>query len=271
VTRSIDRSGAAPDPEHAARAARSWWDAAAGQYQAEHGDFLGPARFRWGPEGLDESTARLLGDVSGRRVLEVGAGAAQCARWLGHQGAAVTAIDISIGQLLESAALDAGTGTPVVALQADAAALPFGAASFDLACSSYGALPFAADLVAVHSEVARVLSSGGRWVYSVTHPIRWAFPDDPGPRGLTATRSYFDRTPYLERAGDGAVSYAEFHRTIGDHVRSLVHAGFRLIDLVEPEWPEGHEQVWGGWSPLRGRLIPGTAVFVTERAPTRGS
>ncbi len=36
----------------------------------------------------------------------------------------------------------------------------------------------------VMREVARVLRPGGRWVFSVTHPVRWAFPDDPGPAGL---------------------------------------------------------------------------------------
>jgi hypothetical protein len=44
-----------------------------------------------------------------------------------------------------------------------------------------------------------------------------------------------------------------------------VAAGLRLVDLVEPEWPEGHERVWGAWSPTRGRVIPGTAVFVCEK------
>ncbi len=41
-------------------------------------------------------------------------------------------------------------------------------------------------------------------------------------------------------------------------------AGFVLRDLVEPEWPEGHEGIWGQWSPLRGRLFPGTAIFVSD-------
>ena len=39
-----------------------------------------------------------------------------------------------------------------------------------------------------------------------------------------------------------------------------------LVDLVEPEWPEGHLREWGQWSPLRGRLFPGTAIFVTRLA-----
>ena len=43
----------------------------------------------------------------------------------------------------------------------------------------------------------------------------------------------------------------------------------RLVDLVEPEWPAGLAEVWGGWSPLRGRVIPGTAIFVTVKGGTR--
>jgi hypothetical protein len=113
-------------------------------------------------------------------------------------------------------------------------------------------------------EVARVLRPGGRWVFAATHPIRWAFPDDPGPRGLTASISYFDRSAYVERADDGTPTYVEQHRTLGDRVREIVAAGFRLVDLVEPEWPAGHTRQWGQWSPLRGALLPGTAIYVCE-------
>ncbi|MEU5673151.1 hypothetical protein ABZ749_22865, partial [Micromonospora sp. NPDC047753] len=55
----------------ARRANRGWWDTDADDYQAEHGAFLGDVDFVWCPEGLREADARLLGDVSGRRVLEV--------------------------------------------------------------------------------------------------------------------------------------------------------------------------------------------------------
>jgi len=44
-------------------------------------------------------------------------------------------------------------------------------------------VPFVADPGRVMGEVARVLRPGGRWVFSVTHPVRWAFPDDPGEAG----------------------------------------------------------------------------------------
>ena len=253
-------------PQESALANRRWWDAEAPAYQDEHGDFLGDADLLWCPEGVREADAGLLGDVAGRDVLEMGCGAAQGARWLVRAGARVTAFDVSYGQLEQARVLDARTGTAVPGLvQADAQALPFRSGCFDVVASAFGAVPFVADSAGVMREVARVLRPGGRFVFSVTHPTRWAFPDDPGPGGLTVRQSYFDRTPYVEVDESGQASYVEHHRTLGDRVRELRAAGLLLEDLVEPEWPRGHDREWGQWSPLRGRLMPGTAIFVTPR------
>lgn len=253
-------------PLESARANRTWWDAEARSYQDEHGEFLGDADLLWCPEGLREADVRLLGDVAGRDVLEIGCGAAQGARWLASQGARVTAFDVSYGQLVESRRLDARSGVAVDRLvQADAQQLPFRGAVFDLAVSAFGAIPFVADSAGTMREIARVLRPGGRLVFSVTHPTRWAFPDDPGPAGLTVRQSYFDRTPYVEVDDGGTATYIEHHRTLGDRVRELVAAGLVLEDLVEPEWPQGHTREWGQWSPLRGVLMPGTAIFLCRR------
>jgi SAM-dependent methyltransferase len=253
-------------PAESARANRLWWDASARSYQDEHGAFLGDVDLLWCPEGLREADVHLLGDVEGRDVLEVGCGAAQGARWLTALGARVTAFDVSLGQLQQARVLDARSGVEVPRLvQADAQRLPFRDACFDLVASAFGALPFVADSAGTLREVARVLRPGGRAVFSTTHPTRWAFPDDPGPAGLTVAQSYFDRTPYVEVDEQGAATYVEHHRTLGDRVRELVGAGLVLEDLLEPEWPQGHEREWGQWSPLRGRLMPGTAVWVAAK------
>jgi SAM-dependent methyltransferase len=251
--------------DQSVRANRSWWDHDAGAYLAEHGDFLGDLDFVWCPEGLREADAHLLGPVSGRRILEVGAGAAMCSRWLATQGATPVALDLS-GVMQRHAAVAADrTGVRVPLVQADAQRLPFAGASFDIACTAFGAVPFVADSAAVMREVAQVLRPGGRWVFATTHPLRWVFPDDPGPAGLTARTPYFDRSPYVEVDDAGEPVYVEHHRTLGDRVRELVAAGFRLVDLIEPEWPAGHAREWGQWSPLRGALVPGTAIYVAEK------
>ena len=249
-----------------ARANRTWWDAEAGDYYVEHGAFLGDDDLVWGPEGWSEELLGLLGDVVGRDVLEIGGGAAQGARWVRQAGGRVVSTDLSLGMLRRGRQIDLAHDWPALPLaQCDGLTLPFGDASFDVVFTAYGVLPFVADSGQVLREVCRVLRPGGRVVFSCTHPFRWAFPDEPGPDGLTVRFSYFDRTPYVEQDGTGAATYAEHHRTIGDRVRDVVAAGLRLVDLVEPEWPNGHEQDWGGWSPLRGRLIPGTLIVVADK------
>lgn len=256
----VGRRGA--DAPSTVRANRQWWDGDADAYHAEHGDFLGDADFVWCPENLREKDAQLLGDVDGQDVLEVGCGAAMCSRWLATRGARVVAFDLSSGMLRHARGGAERTGVRVPLVQADAQHLPFRSASFDIAFTAFGAVAFVADSARVMREVARVLRPGGRWVFATTHPIRWAFPDDPGPGGLIASIPYFDRSAYAEYADDGTPTYVEHHRTLGDRVREIVAAGFRLVDLIEPEWPAGHAREWGQWSPLRGAILPGTAIYV---------
>jgi SAM-dependent methyltransferase len=251
--------------DESARANRFWWDAAAPAYLGEHGGDLGDVDFLWCPEGLREGDAHLLGDVTGRRVLEIGCGSAPCSRWLRRAGAHPVALDLSAGMLTRAAALNRLTGLDVPLLQADAGALPLAGASVDLACSAFGGLPFVADVEGVLAEVCRVLRPGGRFVASVNHPMRWPLPDSPDPDDLRVIGSYFDRTPYVETDDTGRAVYVEHHRTLGDWVRAVVGAGLVLTDLVEPEWTPGRTQVWGQWSPARGALVPGTLVLVCHR------
>ena len=247
------------------RANRRWWDAAAPAYLAEHGADLGDADFLWCPEGLREADAHLLGDVAGRRVLEIGCGSAPCSRWLRRAGADVVALDLSAGMLARAAELNRATGIAVPLLQADVGALPLADGGVDLACSAFGGLPFVADVEGALREVARVLRPGGRFVASVNHPMRWPFPDSPDPDDLRIASSYFDRTPYVETDDSGAAVYVEHHRTLGDWVRAVVGAGLVLEDLVEPEWVAGRTVTWGQWSPERGALVPGTLILVCTR------
>jgi SAM-dependent methyltransferase len=252
----------------AVRAGRGWWDAEADAYYSEHGDFLGDDALVWGPEGWTEEQLGLLGELAGTDVLEVGAGAAQGGRWCAAQGARVVATDLSAGMLRVAHRVDADPrhqDRPVPAyVQCDGARLPFADGSFDRVMTAHGVLAFVPDLEGTLREWARVLRPGGRCVFSLPHPLRWVFPDVPGQQGLTVTHSYFDRRPYVEETADGVATYSEHHRTLGDLVRAVTAAGLHLVDLVEPGWPAGSDHVWGGWSRLRGELIPGTAVLVCQ-------
>lgn len=255
------------------RASRGWWDAEADEYHRTHGEFLGTETpggdLLWCPEGLRESEAGLLGELGGRDVLEIGCGSAPGSRWLASQGARVIGLDLSGEMLRHGLASMRHDEVRVPLVQATAESLPFADGSFDIVCSAFGAVPFVADSARVMAEAARVLRPGGRWVFSVNHPMRWIFPDDPGPDGLVATIPYFNRTPYSEADADGTITYVEHHRTIGDRVREIVGAGLILVDIIEPEWPDDHNRVWGQWSPLRGMYFPGTAIFSCRKPTSR--
>ncbi|MFP7365514.1 class I SAM-dependent methyltransferase [Corynebacterium callunae] len=249
------------------RANRSWWDLDAQDYHERHGSYLGTdhphGEFYWCPEMLHERDLRLLGrpqELRNKKILEIGCGSAPCSRWLSHDvpDAFITGFDISREMLRH-----AGTNHKVSLLQADAMALPFQDNSFDLVFSVFGAIPFVENSAALMQELARVLKPGGRLIFSITHPMRWIFPDDPGPAGLTATISYFDQGGYVEEDEEtGQLTYAEQHRTMGARIKELIDASFVLDQVLEPEWPQDLTETWGQWSPLRGQLFPGTAIFI---------
>lgn len=250
------------DETESRRANGADWDRYADEYQATHGEYLGDIGFLWGPEGLTEAEAGVLGPLAGRDVLEVGSGAGQCSRWVLTQGGRAVGLDLSHRQLQHSRRIDEITGVAVPSVLATATQLPFADATFDVVFSSFGALQFVADIATTVAEVARVLRTGGRFAFSITHPTRWMFPDDPTEEGLVASQSYWDRTPYVEvDDATGATSYVEHHRTLGDWVQLLAGAGFRITTLLEPQWPADNDRPWGGWSRVRGTITPGTAIF----------
>jgi ubiquinone/menaquinone biosynthesis C-methylase UbiE len=180
----------------------------------------------------------------------------------------VVASDLSSAMLDRARRINATMADPrlrIPLVQCDGTVLPFPDDTFDVVFTAYGVVPFVADSARVMAEAGRVLRPGGRFVFSTTHPMRWAMPDDPGEQGLRVTQSYFDRTPYVEQDRSGQATYVEHHRTVGDRIREIVAAGLRVVDVVEPEWPEANLETWAGWSQLRGRLIPGTAIFVCRK------
>ena len=131
------------------------------------------------------------------RLLEIAAGTGVVTRALASAiDAEIVATDLNQAMLDEAAAR--GTGRAVQWRQADALALPFGAAEFDAVVCQFGAM-FFPDRVKAYAEVRRVLQPGGTFVFNVwdriednqfanaiTNALAQMFPQDP-PRFLPRT------------------------------------------------------------------------------------
>jgi SAM-dependent methyltransferase len=117
-----------------------------------------------------------LGDVRGRRVLDLGCGHGMAAVVLARGGALVTGLELSGGYLAEAKARAEANGAAIAWVQGDAENLPFADRSFDAIWGH--AILHHLDLARAAAEVERVLRPGGRAVFCEPwggNPVlRWA-------------------------------------------------------------------------------------------------
>jgi ubiquinone/menaquinone biosynthesis C-methylase UbiE len=239
------------------------WNEISPYYQAEHSI---PADFvHYGPHCPNEDQLQLIGDVRGKRVVEVGCGGGQCSIAFAKHGAIATGIDLSDAQVTYARSLAEREGVTATFLQASAEDLSvIASGSQDIAFSAY-ALQFVEHMDRCFAEVARVLVPGGLWVFSVDHPFWYCLHGE----NLTIESSYFDGAYHYDWESDGMEAHpqmTEFHRTIGEWCRLLRGAGFEVLDIVEPEPVEGGSgQDWGEYyAPERQRMVPATVIWKSK-------
>lgn len=239
---------------------RAFWDAISARYQDEmRADLEGT--FAWGPSCPPEEKLRVLGDVRGMDVLDIGCGGGQTTAWLARQGAArVVGIDASPAQLDHARAFAEreGVAGSVLFLETGAHDLTgLASESFDLAVSAF-VLGYVEDVDAAFREVHRVLRPGGTFAFSWSSPgfERTSLTEEGM---LLVSRPYWDRGPFEVEEEDGTV--IEWSRTYGDWLGALVRAGFIVTDIIEPP-PEPRESAWATTHPLRKiQLVPGTTIW----------
>jgi SAM-dependent methyltransferase len=206
------------------------WDRYSARYQEEAQ--LPTTVVHYGPDIGTEADYRLLGDLKGRRVLELGCGGAQNSIAFVRQGATAVGVDFSAEQLAFARRLCESEEIKVELREGDLADLAFlRADSFDLVFSSY-AFGFVDDLNRVFRQVHRVLKVGAPLVFSLPHPT-WHLLDPDSDDPFLITRSYFDRTP-MDRRRDG-IAFTLYHHSLSDLYMSLVRASYRVDVILEPE------------------------------------
>jgi len=114
---------------------------------------------------------RLLGNVNGKRILDIGCGNGYLLRKLQKEGACLTGIDVSEAMVLEARKLEEVNSVTTLCI-ASADYLPFPTSFYDVAICSLTINNFSStDMVKrAFREAARILKLGGVFIITMPHP-----------------------------------------------------------------------------------------------------
>jgi ubiquinone/menaquinone biosynthesis C-methylase UbiE len=169
----------------------------------------------------------VLGDVTGKDILELGCGAAQWSIALATLGARPVGIDLSERQLEHARRLMAEAGVDFPLVHGTAEHVPLPDASFDIVFCDHGAMTFA-DPHRTVPEAARLLRRGGLLAFNHGTPIESiAWPLDSDHVGDRLVLDYFG----MHRVDDGETS--TFQLPYGEWIRVFRANGFVIEDLIE--------------------------------------
>jgi ubiquinone/menaquinone biosynthesis C-methylase UbiE len=156
--------------------------------------------------------AQRAASLSPSAVLETAAGTGVVTRTLAPKlqpGASYVVTDLN-QPMLDYAASRQGSDSRIKWRQADALALPFENAAFDLVCCQFGAM-FFPDRLSAYREAKRVLNPGGHFLFNVwdrieenefaddvTNALARVFPNDP-PRFMARTPHGYHNTELIRK------------------------------------------------------------------------
>ncbi|MFK0273341.1 class I SAM-dependent methyltransferase [Ensifer sp. NPDC090286] len=196
-----------------------------------------------GLEGAAEWPAirRLLPDLVGSRVVDLGCGYGWFSRHAREAGAAhVLGLDLSEKMIARA---KADTSDPAIDYKiADLDQLDMPQASFDFAYSSL-AFHYVEDFARLVATIHRALVPGAHFVFTIEHPIYMASLN-PGWRIADGERTW----PVDHYSAEGprttnwlAKGVIKHHRTIGTTLNTLMGAGFAIRHVEE--WRPTQEQI----------------------------
>jgi SAM-dependent methyltransferase len=245
-----------------ARKNRRAWDADSDEYQSEHGRLLGGKNaLAWGLWRIPERELKVLGSVRGKRMLELGCGAAHWSIALAGRRAQPIGMDNSLKQLFHATESINSSRARVPLVQAVAEFLPFRDETFDVVFCDYGAMSFADPALTV-PEAARVLRGDGLFAFSTTTPfLNACWPDGSDEVTRTLHNSYFGMRR-LEWSADETV---DFQLPYGEWIRLFRSNDLSIEDLIEIRPPPGARTTFPGRPSSWARRWPAEMIWKVRK------
>lgn len=181
---------------------------------------------------VTEDRCRLFGDVTGKKLLEIGCGNGESLQYQGERGAdELWGMDISQNQLerarqnLEACGLSAKL---ICSPMEESCGVPED--YFDFVYSIY-AIGWTTDLDGTFRRVASYLKKGGVFIFSWSHPIHKCVAT--GETGFQFEKCYFDESLYTVPLDFSNGELRLSDRKLSTYINALIKAGFAIEQLVE--------------------------------------
>ena len=186
---------------------------------------------------LDSWMLDVLGDVSSKKVIDIGCGEGRFCRILSDGGAVMTGVDLTEELVERARELGSDKETYLVGDAQDLDGVPDD--DFDLAVS-YIVLVDLYDYQKSIREAYRVLRPGGRFVVCNLHPMRTASINFVGWIRDSSSKLFHPVDNYTEEGPREfqfpwlGRPFIYMHRALSSYVSAFLDAGFALEALQEP-------------------------------------
>ncbi len=195
----------------------------------------------------------LAGDLTSQRILDLGCGDAAFGREVLARGCQIY-LGVEGSHNMVEAAQQRLIGTTGKVVHATVEHWDYPVEAFDLVVARL-VLHYVQDVEAVFKQIYRTLDHGGRFVFSVEHPVITSCDrgwQGTGPRQDWLVDNYFNTGRRITSWLGGQV--VKYHRTVENYFVGLQHAGFLVEGLREAE-PQ-HEWFEDDDTYRRRRRIP---------------
>ena len=242
----VSDTGTVDFPEHLDEAVEIW-DEIAGWWDDQIGDGNTAQDFL-----IEPTQERLLNLKPGEQVLDVACGAGRFTRRMAETGAKIVAFDHSRKFIERAKQRSGGYEDRIEFHVANAVEIEkmtaISGAQFDAAVCTMGLMDMAV-VTPLASSLANLLKPGGRFVFSVLHPVfnsdgtrttleREFTADGVEERFAVWVPDYLRTRPYLGIGISGQPKpHRYFHRPISELLGIFLDCGFALTAFEEPRFP----------------------------------
>ena len=210
---------------------------------------------------ITEDKHRLFGDVSGKKLLEIGCGSGESLKYHGERKAdELWGIDISENQIAKSNQLLTENGLfakLICSPMEEECGIPKD--YFDFVYSVY-AIGWTSDLLKTFCRIASYLKKDGVFIFSWSHPIHKCVATENDM--FVFKKSYFDESRYSMVFNGGTLTLSDYK--MSTYVNALAKAGFVIEQMIEG--PDGNLIVENNSGQARrSKILPATFVIKARK------